>query len=84
MAKYDPLCGYLRRQRLPEFELTFAEIERVIGAMLPGSAARPQWWANVTDPDTAHVQCRAWSDAGYEAFLVVGKDRVRFKRAPRP
>lgn len=84
MAKYDPLCRYLRRQRPAEFELSFAEMERVIGAMLPGSAARPQWWANVTDPDTTHVQRKAWGDAGYEAFLVVGKDRVRFKRTPQP
>lgn len=82
MAKYDPLSGYLRRQRAMEFELTFTEIERIIGAMLPNSAGRPQWWANVTDPDTAHVQRLAWRAAGYEAFLVVGKDRVRFKRAP--
>lgn len=84
MAKYDPLCRYLRRQRLAEFELSFAEMERVIGAMLPGSAALPQWWANVTDPASAHVQRRAWGDAGYEAFLIVGKDRVRFKRAQQP
>ncbi len=80
MAKYDPLCGYLRRQRLAEFELSFAEIEHVISAMLPGSGSQPQWWANVTDPDTTHVQRRAWRDAGYDAFLVVGKDHVRFRR----
>jgi hypothetical protein len=84
MGKYDPLGGYLRRQRLTEVELSFAEIERIIGAMLPGSAARPRWWANVADPDTTHVQRKAWGDAGYEAFLVVGKDRVRFRRAPQP
>ncbi len=81
MAKYDPLCGHLRRQRHAEFELTFAEIERILGAMLPKSADRPQWWANVTDPDTTHVQRKAWREAGYDAFLLVGKDRVRFKRS---
>jgi len=84
MAKYDPLCRYLRRQRLAEFELSFAEMERVISGMLPGSATRPQWWANVPDPDSTHVQRRAWADAGYEAFLIVGKDRVRFKRTAQP
>jgi hypothetical protein len=84
VAKYDPLCGYLRRQRASEFELTFAEIERVIGALLPHSAQRPQWWANVADPQTTHVQRRAWGEAGYDAFLVLGKDRVRFKRAAPP
>ena len=80
MAKYDPLRDHLRRERSAEFEMGFAEIERVIGAMLPDSANRPQWWANVTDPETTHVQRRAWGDAGFEAFLIAGKDRVRFKR----
>lgn len=83
MAKYDPLCRYLRRQRSTEFELTFAEIERAIGATLPRSAARAQWWSNVADPDTTHVQRKAWGAAGYDAFLVAGKDRVRFKRTSR-
>ena len=80
MAKYDPLRDHLKRQRVADFELTFAEIERIIGCMLPNSAARPQWWANVKDPDTTHVQRNAWRDAGYDAFLIAGRDRVRFER----
>jgi len=80
MSKYDPLSGHLRRQRQDELELSFPEIERILGAMLPKSAARPQWWANTTDPDTSPVQRKAWRDAGYDAFLLTGKDRVRFKR----
>ncbi|ATC32530.1 hypothetical protein CA606_09320 [Caulobacter vibrioides] len=80
MAKYDPLNGHLRRQRLAELEMTFDEIERVLGVTLPKSAARPQWWANVVDPDTTHVQRKAWREAGYDAFLIVGKSRVRFKQ----
>ena len=80
MSKYDPLSGHLRRQRQDELELTFVEIERILGAMLPKSAALPQWWSNVTDPKTTHVQRKAWRDAGYDAFLLTGKDRVRFKR----
>jgi len=43
MSKYDPLSGHLRRQRQDELELSFAEIERILGAMLPKSAARQQW-----------------------------------------
>lgn len=80
MGKYDALSGHLRRQTADEFDMTFTEIERVIGAMLPKSAARPQWWANVTDPDTTHVQRLAWGDAGFDAFLIAGDERVRFKR----
>lgn len=50
MNKYDPLSGHLRRQKLAEFEMTFVEIERVFGAMLPNSAARPQWWRTSPTP----------------------------------
>ncbi|HEY9552872.1 DUF7662 domain-containing protein [Allosphingosinicella sp.] len=83
MAKYDPLHRYLRRKDAGEIEMTFTHIERVLGAMLPNSAARPQWWANEISLGSRHVQCRAWRDAGYDAFLIEGEDRVRFKRRPR-
>lgn len=80
MGKYDPLRDYLRRQRSERFEMTFVEIERKIGYMLPKSASRPQWWANVSDPRTTHVQRKAWGDAGYDAFLIAGADKVRFEK----
>jgi hypothetical protein len=63
--------------------MSFAEIERVLGAMLPKSADRAQWWANVSDPKTSHVQREAWRSAGYDAFLIVGRDRVRFRKSER-
>lgn len=81
MGKYDPLFNYLRRQRVKELELSFADIERLIRGMLPRGAEQPQWW---TGPAANPVQQKAWTQAGYEAALVVGKDRVRFTRAPRP
>lgn len=81
MAKYDPLRDHLKRQTAAEFELTFAEIERVLGSKLPASAQRPQWWANVKDANTTHVQRNAWRAANYDAFLISGRDRVRFVRA---
>jgi hypothetical protein len=83
MSKYDGLRDYLRQQTGPEFSLSFKEIEKAIGTPLPKSADRPQWWANVTDLQTSHVQRNAWRDAGYDAFLVVGSDRVTFRKAGR-
>ena len=79
MAKYDPLEAYLKRRGSAELELAFEEVERIIGSKLPASASRPQWWANENDPDTSHVQCRSWRDAGYDAFLV-GTGQVLFTR----
>lgn len=76
MGIYDPLRDHLRKQRLQEFELKFIEIENLIGRRLPKSAERPQWWAN--QKDGTRPQRDAWRDAGYEAFLVKGRDRVHF------
>ena len=82
MAKYDPLGGHLRRARLTEMELSFDDIERVLGAMLPKSAARAEWWANEIPANSKQVQCHAWIGACYEAQLL-GKQRVRFCRSPK-
>jgi len=79
MAKYDPLAAYLERRGSAEVELTFEEVERIIGSALPASASRSQWWANESDAYSSHVQCRAWQSAGYKAFPLSQK-RVRFTR----
>ena len=79
MGVYDPLREYLRKQKLSEFVLTFEEIERVLKRMLPNSAAHPQWWEDAVD--VRHIQQRAWSDAGFKAFLIKGADKVRFVRS---
>lgn len=79
MPKYTPLFDYLRRKVGPEVEMSFAQIERVIGAMLPNSSSRPQWWANERSVETRHVQCNAWLDAGYEAYLL-SEERVIFRK----
>jgi hypothetical protein len=43
--------------------MTFADIERVIGASLPASARRYRpWWAN--EQAGTHIHARAWLDAG--------------------
>lgn len=81
LGKYDRLADHLRKKKLATYEMSFAEVERVLGAMLPNSARRPEWWANETLPQTRHVQCRAWLTAGYKAFLQPTRDRVRFERS---
>jgi len=48
-------------------ELTFNDIEGIIGADLPASAHRHRaWWAN----DKTHVHARAWMEAGWEVESV--------------
>lgn len=79
MKKYDPLGGHLRRGKLAEVELSFDDIERLLGAMLPKSASHSEWWGNNPHPPPNHAQCQAWIDAGYTAQLL-GRQRVRFCR----
>jgi hypothetical protein len=80
MSKYDRLRDYLLLQKTSEFILSFNEIEEVLGSSLPASARQPQWWANVTVRETSHVQRNAWRTAGYDAFLISGSRKVRFRK----
>jgi hypothetical protein len=82
-SKYDPLRDYLKTQSFQEIELTFAFIEDLLGFGLPASAERPQWWSNVTDPNTSHTQRNAWRDAGFDAFLIAGSRKVKFRKGRR-
>lgn len=79
MSKYDPLYDYLRRRNRAEERLSFRDVEIIIKAMLPNSAARPQWWSNEKPETTRHVQSLAWTKAGYAAELV-GNEEVLFRR----
>ena len=76
-SKYDPLNRYLREHPKGEFTLNFKQIEEILGFTLPKSAARPQWWANVTGG--SHPYSQGWQSAGFDAFLVHGSRQVRFK-----
>lgn len=53
MGKYDPLRDYLRKQKTDELDLSFVEMERKIGYMLPKSASLPQWWPRADAPPCA-------------------------------
>lgn len=81
MGKYDRLADHLRKKKLARYEMSFADVERVLGAMLPNGARRPEWWANESSPESRHVQCRAWLSTGYKAYLQPTRDRVRFERS---
>ena len=50
MNDYDLLRDYLKKQKLPEFVLSFDQIEEIIDAALPRAAPRPLWWAAAPTP----------------------------------
>ena len=80
MAKYDPLFRYLCKADDGPLDMTFDEIERLVG-MLPSSATSHRaWWAN--EVDGRHVQAAAWLNAGREVATVdPGRRSVRFSAA---
>lgn len=80
MGKYDALEAHLRRQKAATYEMSFRDIERILGALLPKHAFRAEWWANDELQDPSLVQCRAWLRCRYRADLLEGDERVRFTR----
>jgi len=71
-SKYAPLRDYLLTSSKDRVELSFDEIEEIIGASLPNSArTHRSWWAN----NERHTQARnGWMAAG---FLVSNVDLER-------
>jgi hypothetical protein len=73
MGKYTRLGEFLRSQRRKEIPMTFAEIERVIGAKLPPNSPQyPAWWSN--NPSN-NVMTKVWLDAGFRTEQVDVKSR---------
>ena len=73
MSKYAGLGDHLRRQKFQEIPMTFAEIERVIGAPLPPTAMQHRaWWSN--NPSN-NVMTRVWLEAGFCSEQVDLADR---------
>ena len=79
MAKYDPLRTYLQRQRTDRVELSFREIENLIGYMLPKAALSDGWWSAPEGVSPKGVQHAAWTSAGCSALKTAG-ERVVFRR----
>ena len=68
MSKYEPLAVHLRESDQASVSMTFATIERIVGAKLPQSAYKYRaWWSN--NP-TNSVITHAWLDAGYKTANV--------------
>lgn len=68
MSKYEPLAAFLRDQLTSEVSLTFAEIERIIGAKLPPKAQHHRaWWSN--NPGN-NVMTKIWLAAGFRSEQV--------------
>src|ERR1700693_3663209 len=81
MGKYEPLARFLRKQRASEVQLTFGEIERIVGAKLPPSARKQRaWWSN--NPDNS-VMTKVWPRGRFRSEQVdMVARKLVFRRAP--
>jgi hypothetical protein len=78
--EYDALRDYLKKQTLPEFVLSFEQIEEIIGATLPRAAYRASWWETLRSPQEKMPQREACLAASYIATRLPDGKRVRFNR----
>jgi hypothetical protein len=80
--KYLPLDEYFRNQpaTTKQIELTFGEVEAILGSPLPKSATRlTTWWTNIQPKIQSHRT--AWLNHGWVvAEFDLGARRVRFVR----
>ena len=80
---YDALRDYLKKQKLPEFVLSFDQIEEIIDAALPRAAQRASWWETLRSPQEKMPQREACLAGGYIATRLADGKSVRFKRMVR-
>jgi hypothetical protein len=77
---YSALRDYLKHQKLPEFVLSFDQMEAIIDAALPRAAQRASWWETLRSPQEKMPQREACLEGGYIATRLADGKSVRFKR----
>jgi hypothetical protein len=80
VSKYRPLQNYLHERNDEIVELSFIEIERIIGDDLPPSAYAARWWMSANLDHRHALWQSAWHNEGYTAKLLLGADRVEFRK----
>ena len=76
--KYKPLAEYLFRNGEKKVELTYKEIEHILGFTLPSTAYNyPQsFWANTE----THSYSSAWLKVDYRARTNIAENKVIFEK----
>jgi len=68
VSKYDPLRETLTVGDPGPRQMTFAEIDDIVGGLPPSARRYDAWWEN--EEEGSHVQARAWMDAGRRVVSV--------------
>ena len=83
VSKYDALRDYLAGSGRREVELTYADIDRLVGGLPPGARDGLAWWSD-DGVAVRHVQVRhGWGAAGYQIINIdLEAELVTFARQP--
>lgn len=80
-GRYAALADWLQSQpgSIDNIQITFDEIEKIIGRELPPSARKHRaWWAN---DSVGHRHSQQWLEAGWRrTYLNMSEERVTFAR----
>ncbi len=84
MSKYARLGRHLEESGMESVRLSFAEIERILGFSLPGSARSYRaWWANEARGSHSHAKY-GWMAGGYRVLsLRLEAEHVTFVKEDR-
>jgi hypothetical protein len=75
-SKYNKLYTYLRGINEKSLEMTFIQLEEILGFKLPKSAySYSAWWAN-----GGHSHSLTWLDAGYKVKIVSIGEKLIFNK----
>ena len=82
MSKYEPLGQYLERTGDNHVELTFAEIEEILGFTLPDYLYEyPAGWYGTAEASPTHRQKVVWCRHGYQVETIdLTARNVRFRK----
>jgi len=64
-GKYGPLRDYLAGLVGDDAQMSFAQIEELVGRLPESARAHRAWWSN-----GSHIEARAWRDAGWRVQSV--------------
>ena len=74
-GKYENLAKYLEGLEVERINMTFKEIEAILGEALPDAAKNRAWWANSASNNHA---LNGWLNVGWETSKVNMKERMLF------
>ena len=83
MSKYETLSQFLGQSRHATHQMTFREIEGILGFKLPRNAYEHEaWWSNNA---TGHSHARTWLKFGWRTEAIdLTSRKVTFRRSTVP